>query len=111
MAVSSPSVELAPSIRSALAGVRRRIRVSIWLEAFSLAVIWLGLTFWLALALDYFPVLVWASEMPRPARAVVLLVISGGLAWLIYRYLLRRAFVPISDRSLAVLLERRFDVF
>lgn len=104
-------MELAPSIRSALAGVRRRIRVFIWLEALALAIIWLGATFWLALALDYFPILVWASEMPRAARAVALVVISGGLAWVIYQYLLRRAFVPITDRSLAVLLERKFDVF
>lgn len=111
MAVSSPSIELAPSIRSALAHVRRRIRVYIWLEALSLATIWLGLTFWLALALDYFPILVWASEMPRLARAIVLVIIAGGLGWILYRYWLRRAFVPISDRSLAVVLERKFDVF
>ena len=28
--------------------------------------------------------------------------------WVAYRYLLRRAFVPLPDASLAVLLERRF---
>lgn len=111
MATTSPSTVLAPSIRSALAGLRRRIRVYIWLEALSLVVIWLGLTFWLALALDYFPVLVWASEMPRAARGVLLAIIAGGLGWLLFRYLLQRVFVPISDRSLAVLLERKFDAF
>ncbi len=111
MATTSPSTELAPSIRSALSELRRRIRVYICLEALSLVVIWLGLTFWLALALDYFPVLVWASEMPRAARGVLLAGIAGGLGWLLFRYLLQRAFVPISDRSLAVLLERKFDAF
>jgi hypothetical protein len=104
-------VELAPSIRSALAGVRRRIGLFIWTEAVAMAIIWAGLTFWLALALDYFPVLVWASEMPRAPRACLLALMVAGLAWVTYRYLLRRVFVPISDRSLAVLLERHFQDF
>jgi hypothetical protein len=104
-------VELAPSIRSALASVRRRIGLFIWTEAVAMAIIWAGLTFWLALALDYFPVLVWASEMPRAPRACLLALMVAGLAWVTYRYLLRRVFVPISDRSLAVLLERHFHDF
>ncbi len=104
-------MELAPSIRTTLSAVRRRIRSYVWLEGISLAVIWLGVTFWLALALDYFPVLVWASEMPRPARAIVLMVVTGVLGYILFRYLLSRAFVPIHDRSLAVLLERQFDGF
>lgn len=111
MASTSTPVELAPTIRAALAALRRRIRAYVWLEGLSLAVIWLGATFWLALALDYFPVLVWANEMPRTARAVILLLVAGVLGYILIRYLLSRAFVPIHDRSLAVLLERRFDVF
>lgn len=111
MAVSSPSMELAPSIRSALASLRRRIRLFVCLEALALTVIWVCLTFWVALALDYFPILVWASEMPRAPRAILLAIIAAGLGYFIYHYLLRRIFVPISDRSLAVLLERKFSVF
>lgn len=111
MAISSQPAQLAPNIRSALAALRRRIRAYVWLEALSVVVIWLGLTFWGALALDYFPVLVWASEMPRAPRAVLLAIIAAGTAWVLYRLLLRRAFVPIADRSLALLIERQFGQF
>jgi hypothetical protein len=111
MTATKLAVELAPSIRAALAGVRRRIRVYVWLEGLSLAVLWLGGAFWLALAVDYFPVLVWASEMPRAARGVILAAVIVGGLYVIYKYLLRRAFVPLANRSLAVLLERRFGDF
>jgi hypothetical protein len=111
MTAMTPAVELAPSIRAALASVRRRIRVYVWLEGLSLAVLWLGGAFWFSLALDYFPVLVWASEMPRAARGVLLAAIVIGGLYILNKYLFSRAFVPLADRSLAVLLERRYGEF
>ena len=76
-----------------------------------MAIIWIGLTFWLALAIDYLPVLVGSSEMPRTVRIVVLAAIGTVLAWILYHYVLQRAFARLRDRSMAVLLERTFPQF
>ncbi len=108
MASAKTTLELNPGIRSVLAGVRRRIRFYVLVEGLSLAVIWLGVTFWLAFALDYLPVLVGASEMPAIARGVMLAGIAGLFVFILYRYIGRRLFVPLHDHSMAVLLERRF---
>lgn len=102
---------LSDSIRGLLSRLRWRIRLYVWLEGLALAMLWLALTFWLALAIDYLPILVGASELPRAARGVLLAVIGGVLALIVYRWILRRTFVRLRDRSLAVLLERRFGVF
>ena len=111
MASIPQNLRIADEIQSLLAGLRWRIRAYVWLEGLSLAVIWLGLTFWAALALDYLPILVGASEMPRAARGVVLAVIAGVLAFILYRWIFRRTFVPLNDESMAILLERRFRQF
>jgi hypothetical protein len=83
----------------------------VWLEGLAVALVWLGLTFWVALAIDYLPVLVGASEMPRAARAVLLVGIAGVLAFIVWRWILRRTFVRLADHSMALLLERQFDRF
>jgi hypothetical protein len=105
------SPPLSPHVRTKLAALRRRIRVYVWLEGLAVALVWLGLTFWLALAIDYLPVLVGASEMPRAARAVLLVAIAGVLAYIVWRWILRRTFVRLADHSMALLLERQFDRF
>jgi hypothetical protein len=111
MAAGSTTVELSSDLQSLLAGLRWRIRVFIWLEGLSLAVIWVAAMFWIGFALDYLPVLVGASEMPAVARAILLLGTGGLLAFILYRWILSRAFVHLSDRSMALLLERRFESF
>jgi hypothetical protein len=108
---SVPVQQLDPRIAALLARLRWRIRAYVWLEGLAVGGIWLGVTFWVALALDYLPVLVGASEMPRAARAVVLVIITVVLAVILYRWVLRRVFVPLADRNLALLLERRFSRF
>lgn len=111
MTTASPSVELHPSLRQLLGGLRWRIRAYVWLEGLSLAAVWLGLTFWVSFALDYFPVRMGASELPREARLLLLVAIAGGLAFVLWRYIFRRTFVRLADRSLALLLERRYAEF
>ena len=111
MATSNAKLDLAPGIQSLLDGLRWRIRLYIWMEGLSLAVIWLGLTFWIGLALDYLPVLMGASEMPAAARGVLLALIAGVLAYILYWYIGRRVFVPLPDRSMALLVERQFSSF
>lgn len=106
-----PTPQLDPRIRTLLARLRWRIRGYVCLEGVAVSCVWLGLTFWAGLALDYLPVLVGASEMPRLARAVVLAIIAAVFAWILYRWIFRRIFVPLADRNLAVILERRFVGF
>jgi hypothetical protein len=102
---------LAPEIRGLLRGLRWRIRAYVWAEGAITALVWLSLTFWIALALDYFPVLVWANELPRETRGLTLLTIAAVLAWIVYRLILARTFVRLGDRSMAILLERRYPQF
>jgi hypothetical protein len=111
MATGSATVALTPDLQSLLAGLRWRIRFYIWLEGLSLAVIWLAAMFWFGFALDYLPVLVGASEMPALARGILLVATGGTLAFILYRWILSRAFVHLGDRSMALLLERRFSGF
>ncbi len=112
MSTTTPAtLPLAADVQSVLAGLRWRIRLYVWLEGLALAVSWLGLTFWAALALDYLPVIVGASEMPLAARALLLLVMAGGVGYILFRWIGQRAFVPLADRSMAMLLERRFVDF
>ena len=66
--------------------LRRRIRWYAWLEGLALLVAWLGLAFWLGLALDYLPVRLGASEMPRAARTVLLGTIAAVALFIIYRW-------------------------
>lgn len=102
MPESTPNPELTPAIRSTLAAVRARIRAYVWVEGLAMLVALVGFAFWLGMAWD------WMFE-PSPASRRIALVAVGCLAlYVVYRYLLRRVFVPISDKSAAVLLERRF---
>jgi hypothetical protein len=111
MASTYPEIALAPDLQSLLAGLRWRIRLYIWAEGMALAVLWLGLMFWVGFGLDYLPVLMGASEMPVVARAVLLAATGLVLAYILYRWIGRRAFVPLGDRSMALLLERRYRHF
>jgi hypothetical protein len=91
-----------------LGNVRGEIRRHVALDGLLLAVIWALAIFWLGAALDYLPVRVGATETPRWVRAGLLLVIAGGVAWALIWRLARRLLARLPDRSLAVLLERRF---
>jgi len=106
MATTANEITLADNVQSLLAGLRTRIRAYIWLEAIALLVIWVGAMFWLALAMDYLPVRLGASEMPAWARGVLLVITLAGIAHLVYHRIIRRAFVPMPDRSMALLVER-----
>ena len=105
-----PTRSLHP-IERKLSGLRIRIRLYVLIQSLGLAIIWLGVTFWTMLALDYLPVLLCANELPQAMRALLLLFVSVGLISILYRWLLRRMFVPLPDRSMALLVERRFSDF
>src|SRR4029079_18664001 len=111
MATTYNEIALTPDLESLLAGLRWRIRFYIWAEGTALAIIWLGFMFWISFGLDRLPVFLGASEMPAAPRAVLLGMTGVVLAAIFYRWVVRRAFVPLGDRSMALLLERRFDRF
>ena len=80
MATQTDIPKLGADVVSLLARLRRRIRMYVWAEGLSLALLWLGATFWIGLAIDYLPVLMGASEMPRVPR-LILLAIDRGRSW------------------------------
>ncbi|HHM12334.1 MAG TPA: hypothetical protein ENJ16_02185, partial [Planctomycetaceae bacterium] len=71
-----PRRSLPFSLRRRLLLLRWAIRGYVLFEALAVVAIWLGVTFWAALALDYLPVLAGAGEMPRGVRAALLIAIG-----------------------------------
>ena len=73
MAAHTDLPELGADVLSLLAQLRRRIRMYVWVEGLSLALLWLGATFWIGLAIDYLPVLLGAlpgaAFIPGPETA------------------------------------------
>ena len=102
----APGSMVGQSVRRMLGALRWRIRAYVWLEGLALALIWLGATFWIGLMLDYLPILFWASEIPLAGRMIGLAITALVLGWILYRWILRRAFAPLPDASMALLLER-----
>src|SRR6187397_2449652 len=97
--LSPTSLPVAEPIQKLLAGLRRKIRAYVWLQGVALAIAWLAASFWITLALD------WMIEPPPAFRALLLVAVAAVLLWLVYRFILVRAFVPLRDTSMAVLLE------
>ncbi|MEQ8791189.1 MAG: CopD family protein [Pirellulaceae bacterium] len=111
MATNAQQPDLSSNIRGLLAGLRWRIRAYVLFEGVLLAIVWLTLTFIAEVAIDYGLVVVGATELPVAVRFLALVVIAGVLAYILYRWILRRTFVRLADHSMAVLLERRFVDF
>jgi hypothetical protein len=96
---------LAPQIVSMLAGLRRRIFAYVCAEGLARGVAWLGIAFWVALALD------WSMEPPVWFRYGLVGLAGIGLLYVLYRFIFRRLWLPIADHNLALVLERRFREF
>lgn len=91
-----------PIVERKLAQVRRGIRAYVWLDGLAALTIALVAAFWLGMLLD------WLFEPSPNVRLGAMMVVGLAALWIIYRCLLRRIFVPLSNASLAVLLERHF---
>ncbi len=95
-----------PNLQSLLSRLRNQVRrYIVWESALAVAALLLAV-FWLAFLIDYMPVRIGGSEMPRSARAVVLigtLIVAGVLLW---RFLVSRLQRKLPDDSLALLIER-----
>ncbi|MDP7204406.1 MAG: hypothetical protein QGH11_02480, partial [Pirellulaceae bacterium] len=103
--------QIDPRIQLLLERLRKRVRIYIWLEGMTLGLIWLALTFWFGFAIDYLPVLLGANELSAGIRAGLLAIVAITLGIILYRWILRRTFVRLSDRNMAVVLERHFEQF
>lgn len=102
---------LAAPISSALDSLRSRIRLYVWTQGLALILAWLGLAFWISLAIDWLPVPFGNDEPGVGVRVGILLVVGAVVVYLFTRYILQRTMVPLRDRNMAVLLERRFREF
>jgi hypothetical protein len=97
--------KLDPAIETLLGQLRGRIRAYIWAEGIAVALVVLGFAFWGSLCFD------WVFEPPVWLRVTILTLVGLLLVSVLYRLILRRAFVRLADRSLALVLERRFRHF
>lgn len=97
---------LDPRLTELLAGLRGRIRrFVVWDSVLTL----LGLVlsaFWIGLALDYLPVILGGTEMPRLARLILLILVASAVITIIWKMLVGRLGRPLPDDSLALLVER-----
>ena len=95
-------------IDQVLENLRKKIRAYVLWQGLSLAAIWVAVSFWIALALDYGPVWFGLAEMPRTWRFVLLVLIVTVLGVVLYQWVFRRIYRQLSPANLAMLLERRF---
>jgi hypothetical protein len=93
-------VELKPL----LARLRRGIRSYLWARAAGRLLAWLGVVLWVWLALD------WFFEPSRDVRVGLLVIAALVVAWLVDRLLVRQVFVSLPDRSMAMVIERHYQV-
>jgi len=97
---------LDPQLRDLLATLRGRVRRYIVADGL-LALVAVTLSaFWIGLAIDFLPVRLGGTEMPRSARTVLLVVVGVTLLILFARLLVGRLRRPLPDDSLALLIER-----
>ena len=97
---------LDPRVTHLLEGLRHQIRRwVVWDSVLTLVAVILG-AFWLGLALDYLPVLMGGTEMPRLARLILLVLVAALVVGILWKTLISRLARPLPDDSLALLLER-----
>lgn len=97
---------LDPQLRSLLTSIRGRVRRYIVADSVLVLVAFILAAFWIGLLIDFVPVRLGGTEMPRSARTALLVVV--GVVWLVLfaRLLVGRLRRPLPDDSLALLIER-----
>lgn len=106
----SPAIQ-SPAIARLLGRVRWRIRTIVLGEGIAMSLVVFMTTFWIAFALDYFPVRFGYAELPTWGRVVLLLLSLLSVAWVFYRLVLARFFVRLKDTSMAMLVEKKYHQF
>ena len=106
-----PSKQTNANVRRLLSSIRWRIRCLVLLEGIALAFIGITILFWLSLAADYLPVKFGFQELSTSARATILIVSGLILLAIFYSTILKRIFVSLHDRSMALLVEKKYPQF
>ena len=106
-----PSKKTNANVRKLLSSVRWRIRYLVVLEGLALAFIGVTILFWLSLAADYLPVKFGFEELSKSTRATFLIVSGLILIGIIYVTILKRIFISLQDRSMALLVEKKYPQF
>lgn len=97
-------LELGSDVRTLIDGVRNRLRTYILVEGAGLSLAVLGFAFWFSLTIDHW-------RIPLVGRQCILALAVVAFFEGVRRWIAMRLLVPLSDRSIAVLLERRFPQF
>ncbi len=96
-----------PKLQSLLSRLRHRVRrYIVWDSLLGVSAAILA-AFWIAFLIDYLPVRIGGSEMPRSARTVVLIATLAVAAVLLWRFLIAPLRRKLPDDSLALLIERQ----
>ena len=96
---------LDPAVTALLESVRHRIRRYVWIEGAALVVVAMGVSFWVSLGID------WLFEPPASVRILLLAGVAALAGYIVLKMLILRLSVPLFDRRMALLLERRFSRF
>jgi len=99
-------VQLDPQLRALLASIRRQVRQYIVADSMLAVAALILVAFWIGLLVDFLPVRLGGTEMPRSARAVLLAAVGGAILVLLVKLLWGRLRRPLRDDSLALLVER-----
>lgn len=98
---------LDPQLSQLLGSLRSRVRRYVVIDSLLAVAAVVLLAFWLGLALDYLPVRVGGTEMPRLARTILLFVVAIAVLMIVGKLLIGRLHRPLPDDSLALLIERQ----
>lgn len=97
---------LDPQLRKLLTSLRGRVRRYIVADSLLAIAVFIFAAFWIGLAIDFIPVRLGGTEMPRSARTVLLIAVGIALGVVVWRLLVGRLQKPLPDDSLALLVER-----
>jgi hypothetical protein len=101
-------IQLPPEVEACLERLRGRIRQYVLWEGIALAVVLVGMFFWLSLGFDWAVFSVRRLEPPRWLRVGLDVAVLGGLAAVVVLLVALRVFRSFRTKSLALILERRF---
>ena len=99
-------MQLDPKLRALFASIRRQVRQYIVADSMLAIAALVLVAFWIGLLVDFLPVRLGGTEMPRSARAVLLGTVGVTIFVLLTKLLWGRLRRPLRDDSLALLVER-----
>ncbi len=108
MPQSTAAFRLSNQIVHALNDLRGMLRRYVTVHGLLLITVWLAVVFWVGGIIDYVPVTMGSNETPRWLRIGLLVVMVAGSGWILLRWVLARLWVRLEDRSLALLIERKY---